>query len=79
MERYRCTKPLNLPKYDDDGSRIENSCTIIETGEIWEVVKRKYNIVASNNAIRLKKDQRWIEIHQGTLDHHFEKALEGQR
>jgi len=76
MEHYVCVKPLWVQNYDDDGFIVENAYMDIAVGEVWTVEKQEYNLVASNDAIHLERNLAWIEIHQDTLDAHFELVKE---
>ena len=77
MNRYKCTKPLSIQKYDDDCFIIENEYTEIEVGEVWTEEETEYRLVSGKNSVRLTRGLDWIEIDHKTLEAYFD-PVEGE-
>ena len=73
MKKYICVKVLQLEMYGDNGESLEEAMEVDES-TVWEVEQTDYNMIASNEGIRLINDKgQWIEIYTDTLNEHFEQ------
>lgn len=73
MKKYICVKVLQLEMYGDNGESLEEAMEVDE-GTVWEIEQTAYNMIASNEGIRLINDKgHWIEIYSDTLNEHFEQ------
>jgi hypothetical protein len=78
MKQYKCTKPLLLDRYDDNGFLEEEDAMLIEVGEIYDIDDDTcdYLLVANKPALRLENERHWIEIYPDTLAEHFKEVKE---
>lgn len=77
---YRCKEAFILPKYDENGSIMEDEKMIINVGDIFEISKNRLELDRIIPAVKLIctgiHNPIWINVLPETIEKYFEEVDE---
>ncbi len=77
---YKCKESFTLPKYDEDGSIMEDEQIIINVGDKFEISKNRSELASIKPAIKLISinihNPIWINVLSDTIREYFEEINE---
>lgn len=77
---YKCKESFTLPKYDEDGSLMEDENVLINVGDKFEISRNRLELARVKPAIKLIctdiHNPIWINVLPETIEKYFEEVDE---
>lgn len=74
MKSYKCKKAFCVDNYDADGFLIENSSTVIEEGNIYELDESGHTMIGGEVHLDAIDNGSWLEITKEHLKEYFDEV-----